>query len=75
MNVIFFLYLFTDLGEKVKKSQLSSTFHVLRAVDVEGNTEEPGRGMGSDILRDQSQCCCSLNILTEEGAVQTGSSE
>ena len=74
MNVIFFLYLFTDLGEKVKKSQLSSTFHVLRAVDVEGNTEEPGRGMGSDIPRDQSQCC-SLNILTEEGAVQTGSSE
>ena len=47
---------------------------MLRAVDVEGNTEEPGRGMGSDILRDQSQCC-SLNILSEEGAVQTGRSE
>lgn len=40
-----FIYLLIS-GRKVKQSQLSSTFRVLRAVDVEGDTEEPGRGMG-----------------------------
>ena len=78
MNVIFFIYLFTDLGEKVKKSQLSSTFHVLRAVDVEGNTEEPGRGMGSG-LTIYSSCGEGQSKWNQgrrvEGGLSTGKSE
>lgn len=46
MNFLFFIFLFINLGKEGKKSQLLSTFHVLRATAIEENTEELGSGVG-----------------------------
>lgn len=46
---------------------------MLGAIAGGGNTEEPGCGEGSDVLRNQLQHC-SANVLAEEQAVHPGSS-